>query len=82
MKQRWNEYLSNDTPEWSKTPGWEKFNEWKKPEPAIGYRKLAEENGFSVLQSKVQNNNLITSFLPRYFKEREIRAFHGVTGCL
>ena len=52
MKERWSEYLEDFVPKWRHTPGWERFNEWRTPDPAEGYRRLAIDSGFTVIQSK------------------------------
>ena len=53
MKERWSDYLKDFVPKWRHTPGWERFNEWRRPEPVEGYRRLATDSGFHVLLSKV-----------------------------
>ena len=47
MKERWSRYLADYLPNWRHTPGWEEFNAWRKPDPAEGYRRLAEGSGFT-----------------------------------
>merc|ERR1739838_452746 len=54
MKERWSDYLKDFVPKWRHTPGWERFNEWRRPDPADGYRRLATNVGFHVLLSKVE----------------------------
>ena len=53
MAERWQEHLIDFTAEWQDTEGWEKFSDWRQPDEASGYRRMAEERGFHVLHSKV-----------------------------
>jgi len=54
MKERWSRYLADFVPNWRHTPGWEEYNTWRKPDPAEGYRQLAEDAGFTVLRAQVE----------------------------
>ena len=53
MAERWQEYFTDFTAEWQDTEGWEKFSDWRQPEEALGYRRMAEERGFHVVHSEV-----------------------------
>ena len=72
MKERWSKYLCDFVPKWRHTPGWEEFNEWRTPDPADGYRRMAERTGFRVISSQVccirrgrgtRNHNSLDLFL-------------------
>merc|ERR1719233_468357 len=77
MKQRWGEYLSDFAVAPFDLLGTESTSDWKRTDPVMGYKKLAEEIGFQVLFCEMES-------YPYHFRDRgdvmnHVRLYSPVT---